>query len=161
MLTKKTQDIHISSANALMLKLVDCPDDVQRGTLKALIGCSAKCPCARFKVLEHGNLETVHMIPKADTNFGFASHQEYVSRSGYMIGNGITTNKRFTLIGYMHPDPNNQKATYLFDQAIPEKDLLDELEITPELLAELSLFQCAEGQTVAEKFEEIHADLER
>src|SRR5699024_5594223 len=105
--------------------------------------------------------ETVHMIPKADDNFGFAAHQEYVARSGYIIGNNIPTNKRFTLVGYMHPDPNNQKATYVFDQAIPEKELLDELEVTPELHEQLKEFQCAPGQSVADKFAEIHDDLER
>ena len=28
----------------------------------------------------------------------------------------------------MQPDPNTQKATYVFDQAIPEKELLDDQE---------------------------------
>jgi hypothetical protein len=77
------------------------------------------------------------------------------------MGNNLPTNKRFTLVGYMHADPNTQRATYIFDQAIPEKDLLDELEITPEVHEMLKEFQCAEGQTVEQKFAEIHADLER
>ena len=92
-----------------------------------------KCPEANIEVTEYGNIEAVHMIPKADASFGFALRQEYVARSGYTISNNLPTNKRFTLVGYMHADPNSQKATYIFDQAIPEKDLLDELEITPEI----------------------------
>lgn len=154
-------DLHLQSKDAFMLKLIDCPDDKQRAFIKALLGISAKCGRAHFDILSYGNLETVHMIPKADDSFGFAAHQEYVARSGYIIGNNIPTNKRFTLVGYMHPDPNNQKATYVFDQAIPEKELLDELEVTPELHEQLKAFQCAPGQSIADKFAEIHNDLER
>lgn len=161
MLTRKRVDIQLNSSDSLMLKLVGCSDDQQRAILKGVAGCNTKCPCPEFKVLEYGNLETIHMIPKADANFGFALRQEYVARSGYVIGNNLPTNKRFTLVGYMHADPNTQKATYIFDQAIPEKDLLDELEITDEVHNMLLEFQCKEGQTVAEKFAEIHADLER
>lgn len=161
LLTRKRTDINITAADSLMLKLIDCTDEQQRGFVKALVGCQAKCPYAEYKVVEYGNLETIHMIPKADVNFGFALRQEYVSRSGYCIGNGLPTNKKFNMIGYMHADPSTQKATYIFDQAIPERDLLDDMEITPEIHEQLQIFQCAEGQSVAAKFAEIHADLER
>lgn len=158
---KHRADINLTSADAFLLKLIDCTDEQQRAFIKALVGCNAKCPCPEYRVLRYGNLETVHMIPKAEDNFGFAEHAEYVARSGYILGNNIPTNKRFTLVGYMHPDPTNQKATYVFDQAIPEKELLDDLEITPEIHKTLCEFQCAPGQSVEEKFEEIHTDLER
>lgn len=161
MFIKKRADIQITSANSVLLKLVDCSDSIQQTVLKSLVGCNTKCPCPECKILEYGNLETVHMIPKAEANFGFALRQSYVARSGYVIGNNLPTNKRYTLIGYMHADPNTQKATYIFDQAIPEKDLLDDLEITPEIHETLKVFQCKPGQTVEEKFSEIHADLER
>lgn len=161
MLFKKRSDIQITSSNPLLLKLVECTDEQQRGFIKGLVGCNVKCPYAEYQILEYGNLETIHLIPKADANFGFAMRQEFVSRSGYAMGNNIPTNKRFTMIGYMHADPINQKATYIFDQAIAEKDLLDDMEITPEVHEALKIFQCAEGQSVAEKFAEIHADLER
>ncbi len=159
--SRKRADIQLHSSSPLMLKLVECTDVNQRDILKGVVGCNSKCPYPEYKILEYGNLETVHMIPKADANFGFALRQEYVARSGYIIGNNLPTNKRFNLIGYMHADPNTQKTTYIFDQAIPEKDLLDELEITPEVHDMLKTFQCKSGQTVEQKFAEIHADLER
>ena len=158
---RKRADISLNSKTALILKIVNCTDDLQRAILKSCAGCNVKCPIADYKVTEYGNLETIQMIPKADANFGFSLRQEYVARSGYVISNSIPTNKRFTLIGYMHADPNTQKATYVFDTAIPEKDLLSELEITPELNEQLSIFKCSADQTVSEKFAEIHADLER
>ena len=161
LVTKKRIDIQMTSTTPLLLKLVDVTDMIQRDTLKKIVGCNPKCPYSDYKVLEYGNLETIHMIPKADANFGFSLRQEYVARSGYLIGSNIPTNKRYTMIGYMHADPRSQKATYIFDKVVPEKDLLDELEITPELHENLKIFQCAEGQNVTQKFEEIHADLER
>lgn len=158
---KHRVDLSLTSADAFLLKLINCTDEQQRGFVKALVGCNTKCPCPQYTILSYGNLESVHMIPKAEDNFGFAEHAEYVARTGYIIGNNIPTNKRFTLVGYMHPDPVNQKATYVFDQAIPEKELLDELEITPEIHEILKEFQRAPGQSVADKFAEIHDDLER
>jgi 5S rRNA maturation endonuclease (ribonuclease M5) len=161
LMTQKRYDVQLNSSSATMLKMIDCTDDQQRGLLKSLAGCNSKCFEADLNVLEYGNLESIHMIPKAEASFGFALRQEYVARMGYIMGNNLPTNKRFTLVGYMHADPNTQRATYIFDQAIPEKDLLDELEITPEVHEMLKEFQCAEGQTVEQKFAEIHADLER
>ena len=131
------------------------------GILKGLAGVPSKCHLFSHAVKEYANLETLHLVPKAETQFGFAAHQEYVARQGNVIGLSLPSNKRYTLVGYMHADPNTQRATYLFDEAIPEKDLLDDLEITPELHARLCTFQLKEGETVAHKINEIHADLER
>lgn len=159
--TRKRVDISVTSADALMLRLIECTDAAQVDILKKLTNCNAKCSAADFKILEFGNLETVHIIPKADVGFGFALRQEFVARNGYIVGNNLPTNKRYTLVGYMHADPNTQKATYIFDQAIPEKDLLDDLEITEEVHEILTEFQCKPGQSVEDKFAEIHSDLER
>ena len=144
-----------------MLKLIDCKDEDQRRILRSVAGCNSRCTLSDVTIKEYGNLESIHMIPKADENFGFAARQEYVARSGYMIGNNLPTNKKYTMVGYMHADPNTQRATYIFDQAIPEKDMMDELEMTEEVIEQLKIFRPAEGQTIADKFNEIHRDLER
>lgn len=161
MLYKKKHTLTFSSDNPTLLKLIDCSDDAQITLIKKLSGVHSKCNAADINIKEYGNLEVIHMIPKAEANFGFAMRQEYVARNGYIIGNNIPTNKRYNLVGYMHANPLTQRATYVFDEAIPEKDLLDELEVTPELHAQLKIFQRKEGQTVLDKFNEIHADLER
>lgn len=158
---KKRQDIALTSKDALILKLIDCPDDKQLETLKRVAGASARCLKSEVNIKSYGNLECIQMIPKADVNFGFALRQEYVSRSGYVIGNNLPTNKKYMMVGYMHADPNNQRATYVFDTALPEKDLAEEFVLSPEVEEQLKLFQCAEGQTVTQKFNEIHQDLER
>ena len=157
----KRKDISLTSQSAFMLKLIDCKDEDQRRILRSVAGCNTRCTLSDVTIKEYGNLESIHMIPKADENFGFAARQEYVARSGYMIGNNLPTNKKYTMVGYMHADPNTQRATYIFDQAIPEKDMMDELEMTEEVIEQLKIFRPAEGQTIADKFNEIHRDLER
>ena len=159
--TTKRKDISLTSQSAFMLKLIDCKDEDQRRILRSVAGCNSRCTLSDVTIKEYGNLESIHMIPKADENFGFAARQEYVARSGYMIGNNLPTNKKYTMVGYMHADPNTQRATYIFDQAIPEKDMMDELEMTEEVIEQLKIFRPAEGQTIADKFNEIHRDLER
>lgn len=157
----KRKDVSLTSQSAFMLKLIDCKDEDQRRIMRNIAGCNSRCTLADVTVKEYANLESIHMIPKAEENFGFAARQEYVARNGYMIGNNLPTNKKYTLVGYMHADPNTQRATYIFDQAIPEKDMMDELEMTEDVVEQLKIFQPAEGQSVADKFNEIHRDLER
>lgn len=155
------RNLIFTSNNPVILKLINCTDLQQLGIIKSLAGVPTKCNLYTYHVKEYANLETLHMVPKAETQFGFATHQEYVARQGNVIGLSLPSNKRYTLVGYMHADPNTQRATYIFDEAIPEKDLLDDLEITPELHERLSIFNVHEGQTVAQKINEIHADIER
>lgn len=157
----KRKDVSLTSQSAFMLKLIDCKDEDQRRIMRNIAGCNSRCTLADVTVKEYANLESIHMIPKAEENFGFTARQEYVARNGYMIGNNLPTNKKYTLVGYMHADPNTQRATYIFDQAIPEKDMMDELEMTDDVVEQLKIFQPAEGQSVADKFNEIHRDLER
>ena len=37
--------------------------------------------------------------------FGCLERIEYVVRTGYYIGNNLKTNKRYTMVGYMYPEP--------------------------------------------------------
>lgn len=159
--SKKKIELNFSSDRPTLLKMIDVPDDAQMGLINTLCGVNKKCNMSKIDVREYGNLEVIHMIPKAEANFGFAMRQEYVARNGYIIGNNLPTNKRYNLVGYMHANPITQRATYVFDEAIPEKDLLDELDVTPEIHQSLQIFQRAPGQSVEAKFNEIHSDLER
>lgn len=158
---KKRADISLTSRDPVMLKLVDCDDEKQWAIIRRLAGVNPRCGIANINVKSYGNIENIQMIPKAEANFGFALRQEFVSRNGYMIGNNLPTNKRYMLVGYMHADPNTQRATYLFDTALPEKDLAEEFELSDEVIDKLKIFQVTEGQTVEDKFNEIHRDLER
>lgn len=151
----------LSSFDKDVLKLIKCTEKQQQAVLLEMLGVNARCDRCRLEISEYMNLEELRLIPKAEANFGFAKEHEYVVRTGYYIGNNLKTNKRYTMVGYMYPEPTTQYATYIFDKAYPEKDLISDFELNEEALGYLNLFKCAPGQSVRSKFNEIHRDLER
>lgn len=144
-----------------VLKLIKCSDKQQLKSLYDIMKINARCEQCKIDVESYMNLEELRLIPKAEANFGFAKEHEYVVRNGYYIGNALKTNKRYTLAGFLYPDPHNQYATYVFDKAFPEKDLISDFELSEETIEHLKLFQLTGKQTVEDKFNEIHEDLER
>lgn len=153
-------DYEFSTGDKDLLRLIRCTDKQQVSTIYEILGVNIKCDKKTMTVESHMNLEELRLIPKAEANFGFAKEHEYVVRTGYSIGNNLRTNKRYTMSGYLYPDPVSQMATYVFDTAIPEKDIISEFELNEETIASLNLFK-QQGQTIREKFNEIHTDLER
>lgn len=151
----------LTSKEADMLLLIDCDKAKQEQLINKMLGIPVKCSAANIEYEAYQNLELVQLVPKADTAFGFAGSTEYCARTAYILAGKVQANKRYTLTGYMHADPKNQQATHIFDDCTPEKDLLDEFEMSPEIYKELCIFKPAEGQTVASKMREIHTDLER
>lgn len=151
----------LTSRDPGVMKLIKCSENQQQRMVRELLGVNQNCAECRVENIDSMNLEELRLIPKAEANFGFAKEHDYVVRSGYYVGNNLKTNRRYTLVGYMYPEPNTQYATYVFDQAIPEKDMISDFELDEEALQRLNLFKQKPGQTVREKFDEIHKDLER
>lgn len=151
----------LDSRTTDMLTLIECSQERQELIVKRLLGIPQKCPCAKIEQANYKNLELLQLVPKADTSYGFGGSKEYCTRYAYTLDNNIFANKRYTFIGYMHPDPNNQRATHIFDSSIPEKNMVEEFEMSDEIYAQLKVFQPSAEQTVAEKMREIHTDLER
>lgn len=151
----------MNSVDKELMKLIKCTDKYQNTVLLEILGINPRCDKCTLTVEEYMNLEELRLIPKAEANFGFSKEHEYVVRTGYYIGNNLKTNKRYTMVGYMYSDPYSQYASYVFDKAYPEKDLISAFELTPDVVEQLKIFQLKPGQTVKDKFNEVHADLER
>lgn len=150
-----------SAADKGLMKLIKCSDRQQEEELINILGINPKCPAWKINVEQYMNLEELRMIPKADSNFGFAREHDYVVRTGYYLGEQLKTNKRYTMVGHMYPDPHTMQATYLFDRAYPEKDLVGDFDLSDDIIDALKVFQRKPGQSVKEKFDEIHRDIER
>lgn len=150
-----------NAADAKTLQLIKCTEAGQLNAICNAMGVNQRCNEVRLEVVDKQNLEEIRLIPKAEANFGFAKEHEYVVRTGYYAGSDLKANKRYTLVGYMHPDPKEQFATYIYDKAYPEKDLISEFEMTPEIFEQLKVFQVEPTKTIEDKFNEIHEDLER
>ena len=152
----------MTSKDKDIMKLIKCTEKQQEAVIKEMIGIDKHCPKCQINITEYTNIEEVRMIPKAEANFSFSKESEYVVRSGYIITDkNVRANKRYTLGGYMYPDPMTQYASYVFDKTTPDKDLISEFEVSEETMEALKVFQVREGQSVEDKFNEIHRDLER
>ena len=151
----------LTAADDCVLKLIKCTDKQQETVIKEIIDVNSTCPRCEITIEDYMNIEEIRMIPKADADFSLNKESDYVVRTGYMITNNIKTNRKYTLAGYLCPEPQTQAASYLFDKAYPDKDIISEFELTEDTLEMLKTLQPKEGQTVKEKFAEIHADLER
>lgn len=152
-------EVEITSSTKDLLKLFRCSDSQQIGALKELMEINGKCPSPKVDVQSYMNIEELRLIPKADANFGFQRMHEYVVRTGFYLGNGVTSNKRYTLSGYLTADPKTQLATVLFDNADHDKDVISSFSLTKEVYDQLKIFQPT--GSIQEKFDEINRDLER
>lgn len=142
------------------LALIECTDEVQQGIIKKEIGVPGKCQQYQYDVVAYGNLEEIRMVPIADTTFSFDKEQEHVVRLGYFMGRNLKSNMRYTLTGYMHNHPKNQRATFIFDKAYPEHDAISEFVINDDVKRALDVLKPKPGQSIKSKFNEIHRDLE-
>ena len=151
----------LTAADKDVLKLIRCTDKQQDAVLFDILGVNPRCDKAQLTIEERMNLEELRLIPKAEANFGFSKEHDYVVRTGFYIGSNLKTNKRYAMSGFMYPDPVTQYATYMFDKALPEKDLISDFTLNDITIEHLKLFKQAEGQSIEDKFNEIHSDLER
>ena len=142
------------------LALIECTDEVQQGIIRKEIGVPGRCQQYTIEVAKYGNLEEIRMVPIADTEFSFDKDQEHVVRLGYYMGRNLKSNMRYTLTGFMHNHPKNQRATFIFDKAYPEHNAITEFKITDKVKELLDVLKPKPGQSVRSKFEEIHRDLE-
>lgn len=151
----------LGPGNQEILKLIKCSDKQQRQVLTEILEINSRCDKCVINIKEYMNIEELRLIPKADANFGFSKEHDYVVRTGLFIGSNIKTNKRYSLLGHVYPDPLTQYAIGLFDKAIPEKDAIGDFELNEDTKQHLDLFKRTKDQSVTDKFNEIHRDLER
>lgn len=153
--------IELSAVDKDIMRLINVTEKQQTQAIVDIMGINKKHPSFTIEVEEYMNIEELRMIPKAEANFGFSTGHEYVVRTGYSISANLKTNSRYNMVGYMYPDPLTQHATYMFDKALPEKDLISDFEMSEEIYEQLKIFQPKGSQTVEDKFNEIHEDIER
>lgn len=144
-----------------ILQMVDVSKSTQNDIIKIKAGVAKGCDAITTSILDHLNLEEVRLIPQAENTQEIISDRDYAVRRAYYVGHGIKTNQRYGITGYTFPDPRNQYVTHIFEEAIPAQDSISAFEVDANIIEQLRIFQCGKDQTVAEKFGEIHRDLER
>lgn len=156
-----TTEVEFDASIPDTLLLIQCSKDQQIATIKHIAGVNPKCNRVNLEVVESMNIEEIRVIPQTENEYSGMKDSEYVSRKCFYIGKSIKTNQKYNMLGYTHAEPRSQYVTSIFDKAIPVQDRADSFKMTPEVFEELSIFCPKEGQSVADKFEEIHKDFER
>lgn len=155
------------------LKLIDVNDPRRRSTIKEKLGIPIKCFKHKLTTIEKSNVEELQIIPMVDYSQVYMEDlsgssetdvtrkaARHVVRRAFHLGHGVVSNKKYIIEASVFEHPEDQRIVYLFDKMEPAQNDIDQFEMTPELLQQLRLFQPREGQSVEEKFAEIHNDFE-
>ena len=137
-----------------MLQLIEVTEAAQ----KTFIRTKAKimpCTSVDIKIEKVYNIEQVRVIPEIDYQ---VRNTEYVAREIFVQGHGIKTNTSYLMRGVTVPDPKTQYATQVVQYKEPLQLSIDHFKMTPEVTAELKIFQPG-AKTIKEKLAEIHTDL--
>ena len=159
------QVLTFGATNPETLSLIQCSTAQQQGVLKEVAKINPKCTSFKIDISSYMNIEEIRVIPQAEVNFDFIKEHDYVVRKCFYIcetmDKELKANQRYTMTGYSHAEPKTQYVTHIFDEATANKNRIALFEVTPELVERLKVFQPAIGQTIREKFEEMHTDFER
>lgn len=139
-----------------ILSLIDCTDAQQKVAVKSMLGIPRNCAEHSIEVLEQGNVEEVILQPELDFT---DQERPYTTRVAYVLGHGVQANCGYRMTGVTVTDPRKQYVTHIIYESTPSQDNIATFRMTPEWYERLKIFRPAEGQSVAEKFEDIANDL--
>jgi|GEM_PF-2987080 len=139
------------------LNLIQCSEAKQFAALKHCCGIKENCHRVDIEILERVNVEEIQVIPQIENSL---TDHEYVRRIGYFLGHGIKSNENYMLNGYSLADPRTQYVCIAFSEFETSSSSLTDFTISLEMGKELEIFRPGKNQSVAEKFTEIHKDLE-
>ena len=149
-------DLRIEPTDAGILQLIDCSETQQKGYLRIRAGIPKNCGRYHATVVESQNVEEISIMPELDFS---SQEREYVIRRAFYVGHGLSPNASYKLNAITVPDPWRQYATHIIYEAVPSQDNISSFQMNPVKREALEIFCPAEGQTVKEKFDEIHEDL--
>lgn len=149
--------LRITDDNRVLLELINCSDTQQLGILKKLAGIPKNCSGFRKDVVERGNVEEVILQPELDFS---SKEREYTTRVAYVVGHGITANQSYRMRGITVTEPRQQYIAHLIKETEASQDNISMFQMSQEKFEKLKVFQPSNGESVKEKIEEIHNDLE-
>jgi len=156
-------EFELNERNALLLECIQCTTVQQISVLKRLVA-SQKCDKVRLSILDTGNVEELEITPEIDRQITLVDKvegsEDYVTRKAYYIGHNMPLNQEVELECYTYPDPKTQHAVHLFSEYNSADTSLNAFKMDEIKFKELSVFQPKKNQTVVDKINAIHKDLE-
>ncbi|RLB44779.1 MAG: hypothetical protein DRH30_00555 [Deltaproteobacteria bacterium] len=147
--------IKLDAKDPKALSLINVTDAQQYSALKGLAKAIEQCQRPKIEIIDSTNIEELRLIPELDNN-QTGGEVEYVSRTGYLLGHGLRTNRSYKVIGYAHPHPKTQATVHLLREAIPAQDNISSFSLNDEVRRQLEIFQ---GDDVDAKLADIYDDM--
>ena len=157
----------VESDREEVLELLGVTRYRQTQRLRELVGIpggKGGCTISEIVTLESQNLEELRLVPQLSTTDGATPQTggEQTVLTAYYVGHGIETNAPYRARGRIVAHPEDQHATMLVGEAVPNVDSLSTFAPTAEQLAELQVFQPSEWtvEAIDERLDALYADLE-
>ena len=177
---KSSRTVELNQDDRVILALVDIPDEQRRTKLRNVLGIPARCTVHDINVDTEGDLEKIKLIPLVDdtgiyvplknaesATSGIVNglDEEHVVMQAYHLvevggGKKIKANQKYVATGIPYASPKDQSATVLIYDYQSAQDDVESFTLTETMHQQLKVFQVASRQTVAEKMDDIHEDLE-
>lgn len=161
------------SHDQFIVDLISCANFKRNSAIRRYAGVPARCYANRVEILENGNIEEVRLQPDIINTGMFDSRPGkpkskmdpieeggYCTRLAYYVGHDIEVNRKYDIIAGVMGHPQSQKICHIFEQADPSQDDIGKFKMDKEMFQRLRAFQLASGQSIRDKFSEIHDDLE-
>jgi hypothetical protein len=149
------RDVTLNASDPAVLSLIGVTTAQQYNAIKELAKAVHQCNHPIVTVKRAINIEELRLIPELDSAIDAGGDTEYVARQGFFLGHGLLPNRSYSMRGYTHPHPKNQSTVHLLAEAEPSQDNISAFAMTPELAAELRIFQAVD---VEGRFRDIYAD---
>lgn len=151
-------EYEIPPTDPVLMEFVGASSRAVYVRLRELMRIPKDCRDHRLRVTESHNVEDVRLIAALTEHDGGGGR--HAVRRGFHVGHGIPSNTPLTIVARTLAEPRSQYAVHQFHEAEPMAGDADAFEVNSQVIRDLSVFQPAEGQTIWDKFEEIHIDLE-
>jgi len=161
---KMTIELKPTSNETLLF--IKAHNNQKNHAIKQLGKIPRNCDLFDLSVDEWQNIEELLISPQVQTAKapGAVQSDSHFHQSAFHIyptkTTRIDTNRTYEMKAIRTTDPWQQGATFLVLEADPIQSSIETFRLTDEMKERLKIFQVAPGQTIREKFNEIHADLE-
>lgn len=143
--------------NPNLLNLIRCTDVQQVGFLRQWAGIP-KCSSFRQEIIAPQNIEELLIAPEINYDAN-RTGDSYTLQKAYFVADNIGAirpNQSYLVEGVMTPDPWQQYVTFVLKSAKPLQDGISGFAMTGEIREQLKIFQVEEGQSIRDKFQDIH-----
>lgn len=146
------------------LKLINATDAGRIAAFKSIVGVPMSCPDPTAEAVEYVTVQPV--VLNAATEVAEQADEDeaadYHRKEAMVIlrhGQRIQENAEYVMEGFVYPSPKTQEAEILVDLAEQQGTVIDNFELTPEVVEQLKPFRPRAGQGVLEKLVDVAQDL--